>query len=142
MKKLFFLCMSKNGSFKVFLNEFNEIMDQFNLVEVKFDENIQALLILGQMPSSWDATITSISASFGKNEMNLSEFVEMIMTKEIKRIKDGASSLGSTLNMKSKGIIKSRRNIQVDRSNSKNWRLKSKIPNNNLQNQRSKKDID
>ena len=44
--------MSKNESFKVFLNEFNEIMDQLNSVEVKFDENIQTLLILGQMPNS------------------------------------------------------------------------------------------
>ena len=87
-------------------------MDQLNSIEVKFDENIQALLILGQMPSSWDATITSISASFGKNEMNLSEFVEMIMTKEIKRIKDGASSSRSTLNVKSTGRNKSRGNNQ------------------------------
>ena len=39
--------MSKNESFTVFLNEFNETMDQLNSIEVKFDENIQALLILG-----------------------------------------------------------------------------------------------
>ena len=56
------------------------------------------------MPSSWDAAITSISAGFGKNEMKLSEVMEMIMTKEIRRLKDGASSLGSTLNMESRVV--------------------------------------
>ena len=78
------------------------------------------------MPSSLDATVTSISAAFGKNEMKLSEVVEIIMTEKIMRLKDEASSLGSTLNMESRCINKSKGNNQGGRSNSKNWRSKSK----------------
>ena len=95
--------MLQNESFKVFLNEFNEIIYQLNSVEVKFDANIQALLILSQMPNSWDAVITSISATFEKNEMKLSKVMEMIMTEEIKRLKNGVFSSGLALNMESRG---------------------------------------
>ena len=95
--------MLQNESFKVFLNEFKEIIYQLNSVEVKFDANIQALLILSQMPNSWDAVITSISATFEKNEMKLSKVMEMIMTEEIKRLKNGVFSSGLALNMESRG---------------------------------------
>ena len=71
------------------------------------------MLILGQMSNSWDAAITSISAAFGKNEMKLSEVGEMIVTKEIRRLKDGASSSGLALNMESKDKNKSRGIMRV-----------------------------
>lgn len=40
MKKLFLLCMLENESFKVHINEFNEIIDQLRSVDVKFDEEL------------------------------------------------------------------------------------------------------
>lgn len=45
MKKLFLLRMPENWIFKVHLNEFNKIMDQLHLVNVNFDEEVQALLL-------------------------------------------------------------------------------------------------
>lgn len=47
MKKLFLLCMPENGSFKVHLNKFNEVMNQLRSKDVKLDEKVQALPLLG-----------------------------------------------------------------------------------------------
>lgn len=38
MNKLFYLCMSKNRSLKVYLSNFNEVTDQLYSMDVKFDE--------------------------------------------------------------------------------------------------------
>ncbi|KAL5776087.1 hypothetical protein ACOSP7_009013 [Xanthoceras sorbifolium] len=47
IKKLFNLKMSKINSFKEHLNAFNEIIDQLNRINLKFEGEIQVLLILG-----------------------------------------------------------------------------------------------
>ena len=49
IKKSFKLKMFENKNFKQHLNEFNKIMDQLNLVDIKFDDEVQALLILSQL---------------------------------------------------------------------------------------------
>ena len=57
IKKSFKLKMFENKNFKQHLNEFNKIMDQLNLVDIKFDDEVQALLILSQLLESWKGII-------------------------------------------------------------------------------------
>lgn len=52
MKKLFNLSMAEGVSFMSHLSEFNTIVDQLMSVEIKFDDEVQALLILSQLPES------------------------------------------------------------------------------------------
>lgn len=111
-------------------------MDQLHSIDVKCDEDVQALLLLSQLPDSWDNIVTSISASYSKNLMKLVEVCEMIMTEEIRRMNLGASSLGLALNMNSKGRNKNYGDGQRDKSKSRHRRSKSKDPNNN------KKDVE
>lgn len=47
MKKFFLLHISKNENFTVHFNELNEVMDQLHLEDVKVDDEVQALLLLG-----------------------------------------------------------------------------------------------
>ena len=51
IKKLFNSKIIEKWNFKPHLNEFNEISDQLNLVDIKFDDKIEALLILGKAQS-------------------------------------------------------------------------------------------
>lgn len=82
----------------------------------------------------------SISASHGKNPMKFGEVYEMIMIKEIKRIKDGGtSSSGSELSVDRKGKNMNHGGGQRAKLMSKNGRSELKAPSNNSQNN---KDVD
>ena len=62
MKKLFNLKMVENASVAQHLNEFNTITNQLSFVEIDFDDEIRALIVLASLPNSWEAIA---SASFG-----------------------------------------------------------------------------
>ena len=52
MKKLFNLNMA---SVAQHLNEFNTITNQLSSVEIDFDDEIRALIVLASLPNSWEA---------------------------------------------------------------------------------------
>ena len=55
MKKLFNLKMAENASIAQHLNEFNTITNQLSSVEIDFDDEIHALIVLASLPNSWEA---------------------------------------------------------------------------------------
>ena len=55
MKKLFNLKMAENASVAQHLNEFNTIKNQLSFVEIDFDDEIRALIVLASLPNSWEA---------------------------------------------------------------------------------------
>ncbi|RVX13264.1 Retrovirus-related Pol polyprotein from transposon TNT 1-94 [Vitis vinifera] len=55
MKKLFNLKMAENASVAQHLNEFNTITNQLSSVEIDFDNEIRALIVLASLPNSWEA---------------------------------------------------------------------------------------
>ena len=107
MKKLFNLKMAKGCSFMSRFSEFNMIVDQLTLVGILFDNEVQALLILSQLPKSWQGSVTAVSNSIGKEKLKLSEVMSLVLTKEIRRksIKSGSFSLGSALNVEQRSRI-------------------------------------
>ena len=52
MKKLFNLKMAENASVVQHLNEFSTITNQFSSVEIDFDDEIHALIVLASLPNS------------------------------------------------------------------------------------------
>ena len=53
MKKPFNLKMAKNASIAQHLNEFNTITNQLSFIEIDFDDEIHALIVLAFLPNSW-----------------------------------------------------------------------------------------
>ena len=102
IKKLFNLKMPENGNFREHLNSFNETKDQLKSVDIIFTDEVNAGALLSTMPESWQSTVQSISASFGKNKMVFSEVVDMIMTEEIRRKEEGPPTPATTLNMENR----------------------------------------
>ena len=103
IKKLFNLKMPENGNFKEHMNNFNEIVDQLASVSISFEDEIRALLILSELPKSWDGTVTSISSSFGKSKMRFQDVINLIMTEEIRKREGPTSSSGAALQLEGRG---------------------------------------
>ena len=66
MKKLFNLKMVETASIAQHLNEFNTITNQLSSVEIDFDDEICALIVLASLPNSWEAMRMVVSNSTGK----------------------------------------------------------------------------
>ena len=52
MNRLFNLQMSENASFSDHINEFNMIMSQLNSVDINFEDEIKALILMSSLPES------------------------------------------------------------------------------------------
>ena len=68
IKKLFNLKMAENASIAQHLNEFNTITNQLSSVEIDFDDEILALIVLASLPNSWEVMKMAISNSIGKEK--------------------------------------------------------------------------
>ena len=104
MKKLFNLKMSENSAVAKHLNNLNTIISQLSTVEINFDEEIQALIVLASLPNSWEAIRTSVSNFEGKDKLKYADIKDLILNEEIRRKDFGASSTsGSALNVEARG---------------------------------------
>ena len=70
MKKLFNLKMAKNALVAQYLNEFNIITNQLLSVEIDFDDEISALIVLASLPNNWEAIRMVICNFTGKEKLS------------------------------------------------------------------------
>ncbi|RVW78245.1 Retrovirus-related Pol polyprotein from transposon TNT 1-94 [Vitis vinifera] len=95
MKKLFNLKMVENASVAQHLNEFNTITNQLSSVEIDFDDEIRALIILASLPNSWEAMRMAVSNSTGKEKLKYNDIRDLILVEEIRR-RDASETSGSS----------------------------------------------
>ena len=129
MKKLFNLKMAKKASVTQHLNEFNTITNQLLSVEIDFDDEIRALIVLASLPNSWEAMRIAVSNSTGKEKLKYNDIRDLILAEEIRR-RDAGETLrsGYALNLEIRG-----------RGNDKNSnRGKSKSRNSNRNRSKSR----
>jgi hypothetical protein len=69
MKKLFNLKMAEGAAMAKHLNEFNTITNQLSSVEIEFDDEIHALIVLAFLPNNWEAMRMAVSNSAGKGKL-------------------------------------------------------------------------
>ncbi|RVW18006.1 Retrovirus-related Pol polyprotein from transposon TNT 1-94 [Vitis vinifera] len=120
MKKLFNLKMAENASVAQHLNEFNTITNQLSSVEIDFDDEIRALIVLASLPNSWEAMRMAVSNSTGKEKLKYNDIRDLILAEEIRRRDVGETSgSGSALNLETRGRGNNR-NSNQGRSNSRN----------------------
>jgi hypothetical protein len=126
MKKLFNLKMSEGTPVAQHLNEFNTITNQLSSVEIYFDDEIRALIVLASLPNSWEAMRMAVSNSAGKSKLKYEDIRDLILSEEVRRRDAGeTSSSGSALNLETRGRGKDR-NFSRGRSKSRKGRSKSK----------------
>jgi hypothetical protein len=85
MKKLFNLKMAEGAAVAKHLNEFNTITNQLSSVEIEFDDEIRALIVLASLPNSWEAMRMAVSNSTGKGKLKYDDIRDLILSEEVRR---------------------------------------------------------
>ena len=109
MKKLFNLKMVEGTLVAQHLNEFNTITNQLSFVDIDFDDEICALIILASFPNSWEAMRMEVSNSTGKRKLKYDDIRDLILSEEVHRRDAGANKTqDQALVMENRGRNRSR----------------------------------
>lgn len=84
------------------VNEFNSILSRLTSVDIKFDDEVQALLLVSSLPDSWSGFVTAICNSSGSGKMTFDGVRDSILGEDIRRRNSGESS-GSLLSAEGRG---------------------------------------
>ncbi|KAE8704670.1 hypothetical protein F3Y22_tig00110447pilonHSYRG00005 [Hibiscus syriacus] len=126
MRQLFNLRMTEGASVAQHLNELNTITTQLSSVEIEFDDEVRALILLSSLPDSWNATVTAVSSSSGNNKLKFDDVRDLVLSEEIRRRESGEASTSSALHTESRGRTSERNS---NRGRSKSRRGKSRTGN-------------
>ena len=83
MHRLFNLKMAKGASIAYHINEFNVITTQLSSIDIDFDDEIKALILLSSLSESWSATVSTVSNSSGSSKLKLNEIRDLILTEDV-----------------------------------------------------------
>ncbi|GJU47681.1 retrovirus-related pol polyprotein from transposon TNT 1-94 [Tanacetum coccineum] len=95
--------MNEGASVADHVNEFNSILSRLMSVDIKFDDEVQALLLLSSLPESWSGTVTAVSGSTGSTKLKFDNIRDLILGEDIRRKTSGEYS-NSLLSAEDKGI--------------------------------------
>ena len=84
--------MKEGASVTDHINEFNSIISRLGSVDIKFDDEVQALLLLSSLPDSWSGTVTAVSSSSGTTKLTFEGIRDLILGEDIRRRSAGESS--------------------------------------------------
>ena len=112
------------------MNEFNTITNQLSSLEVDFDDEISALIVLASLPNSQKAMRMAVSNSTGNEKLKYNDIRDLILAEEIRK-RDSCKTSGSSfaLNLETRGKGNDR--------NSNRGRSKSRNSNRNISESRS-----
>ncbi|GJV63142.1 retrovirus-related pol polyprotein from transposon TNT 1-94 [Tanacetum coccineum] len=84
--------MNEGASVADHVNEFNSILSRLTSVDIKFDDEVQALLLLSSLPESWSCTVTTVSGSTGSTKLKFDNIRDLILGEDICRKTSGEYS--------------------------------------------------
>jgi hypothetical protein len=127
MKKLFNLKMAEGASVAQHLNEFNTITNQLSSVEIDFDDEIRALIVLASLSNSWEAVRMAVSNFAGKCKLSYEDVRDLVLNEEV-YMKDAGETSGSSaaLNLEARGRGQERNSVR-GKSKSRKGRNKSRF---------------
>ena len=92
IRQLVNLKMRHGSSATDHINEFNSILTRLASVEIKFEDEVQALLLLSSLPESWSGTVTAVSGSTSGTKLSFEGIRNLILSEDIRRKNAGESS--------------------------------------------------
>ena len=108
IKQLLALKYTDGTSMTDHLNNFQGIMNQLSSMGIKFDEEVQGLLLLGSLPDSWEILRMSLSNSAPDGVISMDLAKSSVLNEEMRRKSQGTSTTHSdVLVFESRGRNKS-----------------------------------
>lgn len=128
MKKLFSCKMHEGGFSSSHLNDFWSIVNQLKSVDIPFDDEVKALLLLCSFPNSQDNLVMDVSNTLSANNIFKFDYVvSIILNEEIHRKSTQESSFGNDLYVEKRGRQKQRfKSKNNGKSKSRDGRSKSR----------------
>jgi len=84
--------MREGSSVTEHINKLNSILARLVSVDIKFEDEVQALLLLSSLPDSWSGTVTAISSSSGTSEFTFEGIRDLILSEDVRRKSSSGSS--------------------------------------------------
>ncbi|GJU07578.1 retrovirus-related pol polyprotein from transposon TNT 1-94 [Tanacetum coccineum] len=101
-RKLVNTKMKAGASIADHVNEFNPILSRLMSVDIKFNDEVQALLLLSLLPESWSSTVTTVSGLTETTKLKFDNINDLILREDIRRKTSGEYS-NSLLSAEYKG---------------------------------------
>jgi len=114
--------MKEDSSVTEHINKMNSILVRLMSVGIKFDDEVQALLLLSSLPDSWSGTVIAITSSTGSDGFTFEKIRDLILGEDVRRRSSGELSSESLY------IIKGKKNI-IDSGSKNKGRSQSKTRN-------------
>ena len=109
LMKLFNLKMADNESISGHLNELNTLTSQLELVEINFEDEIRALVLLFSLPKGWDGLVMAVRNSCGTETLKFDDVVGVLLSKEARTKSSGSAETSrSALSVDRKGRSENR----------------------------------
>ena len=86
------------------LNEFNTITNQLSIVEIEFDDDVRALILLASLLNSWEAMRITVSNFIGKSKLKYDNIRDLILSEEVRR-----------------------RDVNIDKAQDLSWRTREEV---------------
>ena len=67
------------------LNIFKGLVNQLTKIDMKIDDELQALLLLSSLPESWDTLVVTLSNSTPKGKLTMDIVIDSLLNKEARR---------------------------------------------------------
>ncbi|VFQ73787.1 unnamed protein product [Cuscuta campestris] len=84
--------MKESTSVTEHINKLNSILNRLASVGIKFDDEVQALLLLSSLPDSWSGTITAVTGSVGPDGFTFDQIRDLVLGEDVRRKSLGESS--------------------------------------------------
>lgn len=88
--------MLEGTSIAQHLNNFTMITNHLYYIDIEFDDEIKALIMLALLSNSWEAMRIVVSNSIGNMELSYDDVSDMILTKKVCR-KDSRELFGTSM---------------------------------------------
>lgn len=69
------------------LNNFKGLVNQLNKIEMKVEDELQALLLLSSLPESWDTLVVTLSNSAPEGRLSMDMVADSVLNEEARRKK-------------------------------------------------------
>lgn len=111
--------MKEGSSVTVHINNMNSILSRLESVQIKFEDEVQALLLLSSLPDSWSGTVTAVTSSAGSEKFTFEGIRDLILGEAVRR-KNSVESSSDLLNVgRGRGNNRGSRSGNRKRSQSK-----------------------